>query len=240
MNLPPEKLVAHAGGAWNRQTYTNSLEALNQNYDMGFRLFEVDLSLTTDNALVLLHDWNKTLKTLYKSSSGRLSHSDFMELETRKGWRQLDLDGLCHWMKKHPDALVITDVKEENVAGLAMVARSCPGLLASIIPQIYSPREYQSVRELGFEHIIFTLYRSKLSNEAILEFVERTSLYGITMPVPRALKKGFAQRLTEKGARVFVHTVNSTKKINELHESGIWGFYTDFIPPFNGHSYKGR
>jgi glycerophosphoryl diester phosphodiesterase len=37
-------LIAHAGGAINQQTYTNSLEALNANYAKGFRFFEIDLS----------------------------------------------------------------------------------------------------------------------------------------------------------------------------------------------------
>ena len=53
--------IAHAGGQFNGATYTNSLEALDQNYEAGFRAFEIDLSFTSDGELVCLHDWGRVL-----------------------------------------------------------------------------------------------------------------------------------------------------------------------------------
>lgn len=48
-------LIAHAGGAINGHTYTNSKEALQDALDNGFRYIELDLYETTDNNVVCLH-----------------------------------------------------------------------------------------------------------------------------------------------------------------------------------------
>lgn len=57
------RLVAHAGGAIREKEYntfyTNSLEALQQNYSLGHRLFEMDFYLTSDKKLAAVHDWNQ-------------------------------------------------------------------------------------------------------------------------------------------------------------------------------------
>ena len=46
------RLIAHAGGTVREKEYntkyTNSLEALRQNYNLGHRLFEMDFNLTSD------------------------------------------------------------------------------------------------------------------------------------------------------------------------------------------------
>ncbi len=48
-------LIAHAGGAINGHTYTNSKEALQDALDNGFRYIELDLYETTDSNVVCLH-----------------------------------------------------------------------------------------------------------------------------------------------------------------------------------------
>ena len=57
------RLVAHAGGAIREKEYntfyTNSLEALQQNYSLGHRLFEIDFYLTSDKKLAAVHDWHQ-------------------------------------------------------------------------------------------------------------------------------------------------------------------------------------
>lgn len=54
------RLIAHAGGTVREKEYntkyTNSLEALRQNYNLGHRLFEMDFNLTSDKKLAAVHD----------------------------------------------------------------------------------------------------------------------------------------------------------------------------------------
>ena len=68
------------------------------------------------------------------------------------------------WLRAHPDAVLITDFKRRNVEGLAAIA---PDLRARILPQIYSPDELAPVRRLGFDRVIFTAYRSPLTDDQL-------------------------------------------------------------------------
>ena len=47
-----EHFIAHAGGAIDGITYTNSLEALDLSYSKGCKLFELDLVLTSDDKII--------------------------------------------------------------------------------------------------------------------------------------------------------------------------------------------
>src|ERR1039458_4726270 len=60
--VPPveARMVAHAGGAVRGETYTNSRDALDQHYAMGYRVFELDFDWTSDGHLVISHDWKLT------------------------------------------------------------------------------------------------------------------------------------------------------------------------------------
>lgn len=50
-------VIAHAGGGIDGHIYTDSLEAINNSYDNGARLFDIDLRFTSDIEIVLRHDW---------------------------------------------------------------------------------------------------------------------------------------------------------------------------------------
>ena len=66
------------------------------------------------------------------------------------------------WFADHPQAFLVTDVKERNLDALEHIGSNYPQFLTRIIPQIYQPSEYTIVRELGFEKIIWTLYKLSL------------------------------------------------------------------------------
>ena len=53
--LSPSHLIAHAGGAIDGHTYTNSKEALINALDKGFTYIELDLYETSDSNVVCLH-----------------------------------------------------------------------------------------------------------------------------------------------------------------------------------------
>lgn len=57
-----DKLIAHAGGSINGITRTNSLEVLNHNDQLGFKIFELDILKTSDNVYVAAHDWESWKK----------------------------------------------------------------------------------------------------------------------------------------------------------------------------------
>ena len=70
---PPPQLIAHGGGiiirvdGKDKRVYsTNSIEALQRNYDEGYSLFEMDFQWTSDNHLVAIHDWGTSWRAYYE------------------------------------------------------------------------------------------------------------------------------------------------------------------------------
>ena len=53
------ELIAHAGGEIEGHIYTNSLEAIKQSIERGYKYIEIDLALTADSVLVAVHDWEE-------------------------------------------------------------------------------------------------------------------------------------------------------------------------------------
>jgi len=81
--------------------------------------------------------------------------------------------------------------------------------LDKFIPQIYFKNEYDEVKKLGFNKIIFTLYKvPNLSNEQIITDIKKMDLFAITMD-PARLRKGLVKQLHNKNFIIYVYTVNS-------------------------------
>ena len=223
-------VIAHAGGAVGGQTYSNSLEALQQSWDSGCRFFELDIQWTSDGRLVLLHDWNAAAARIFGGDFGDnwRSRETFLQTPRLDGLTSLDLDGLVSWLEAHPDAVVVTDVKWENLQALARLRSEVPGAENRLIPQIYGFPEYVRVRELGFERIILTLYRSPAPDHEVADFARSVPLFAVTMPLARAFG-GLPSVLDESGIASLVHTVNSPRNARRLAELGVDGIYTDSL-----------
>lgn len=226
--------IAHAGGAIDGKTYTNSIEALDANYAAGFRFFEIDLIFTRDDKLVALHDWDDNFRNLF----GRGLAPPLTEAEFRRavaagvpGYHVPVLEELLDWLAAHPDALLVTDVKDRNVEALALIAKRRPGLRARIIPQIYRPDEYEPVRGLGYDSIIWTLYRHPVGDFAVVRQLSRMAPFAVAMPSSRARQGSLAPHLARLGVPVLVHTVNDPNGLRELKRLSVTEVFTDFLPP---------
>ncbi len=225
-----QPLVAHGGGAIYGYRYTNSLEALNSSYDNGFRLIELDFSWTKDERPVLIHDWDKMSRRLFMDMGGSLTLEEFKSRPTFQDLTLMDLYDLSQWLVEHPDAFIITDVKESNTRALAWIRHYYPEMAEQIIPQIYSFDEYERVKNFGYKHIILTLYRSNETDEEILNFAEKNPLFAVTIPAERDLSS-LPKELKALDIPVYAHTVNDLYVYEELQDLGVYGIYTDYFQP---------
>jgi len=229
-DLPP-RLIAHSGGIGNHHTYTNSLEALDNSLARGFGAIEVDLSWTSDQHLVLIHDWGHEFEKLFGRSPGRLTLAEFRSIPSAQGLSHLSLDDLADWLLENPDVLVITDIKEKNIDGLRLIAEKYPKHRRRFVPQIYRPDSYSRVRELGYDQLVFSLYRTNLPDRQVIDFATKNPLFGVTMPARRAMDGTLPAELAAIGVRVFAHTVNDHPTADSLQSKGVYGVYTDWLTP---------
>lgn len=231
-NLP---IIAHAGGGIDHNTYTNSIEALNNNYDKGFRLFELDFSWTRDKQLVCIHDWKDHAETVFGFKPDIIpSREEFVNLvKTHSNYKNCTLDSLTEWLADHPDARIVTDIKEDNIPGLEYICSLDENCNRHFIPQIYHPNQYESAKLLGFDDIILTLYRipkREFLNKSFLRTVSSLDLFAITMHhliVPLLARK----LKISANHRIYAHTVNDESRLSRLLLIGADNIYTDFISP---------
>ncbi len=158
-------MILHAGGVTPEGvTGSNSLEALEHSYENGFRLLELDFSWTCDGELVCVHDWNAFYGRILDTDSPTLAQFEAVR-DSTYGFTSLTLDHLIAWLREHPGVSIVTDIKEDCAAGAALIAQRCPDLRSRFIIQIYHPEEYDQVADLGFEHIILTVYQMSWSEK---------------------------------------------------------------------------
>lgn len=205
-------MILHAGGVTPEGvTGSNSLEALEHSYENGFRLLELDFSWTCDGELVCVHDWNAFYGRILDTDSPTLAQFEAVR-DSTYGFTSLTLDHLIAWLREHPGVSIVTDIKEDCAAGAALIAQRCPDLRSRFIIQIYHPEEYDQVADLGFEHIILTVYQMSWSEKqdtaALVRFAAEHPLEGITFPVELADTPGYVEALLEAQVPLFVHTVN--------------------------------
>jgi glycerophosphoryl diester phosphodiesterase len=230
------KRIAHAGGAINSATYTNSREALLHNLERGFEDFELDFIWTSDRRLVTLHDWDGNAQRAFNHPV-----TEPPDLATFQAWLEkaspyppMTLAALAQLMEEQPSIRVITDVKQHNLEALRIIHRELPDASGRVIPQIYTPQEYAEVKAIGYQQVIWTLYRYPGSNDQVLAELgamnlKKMELYAVTLTAERA-RDGLAQAIRAQGIPVYAHTINTVPELLLLQEQyAVTDVYTDVL-----------
>ena len=235
--------IAHAGGIVEGKYVTNSFDALNLNIQKGFAYFELDFNFTSDGQLACIHDWDKSFE--------RQFGFPLISLPTLKEFKRLvknsarfdmcTLDRLIPWLNEHPTAKIVTDVKGRgnNIRALRIMAEKIPDFGNRIIPQIYHPESYSIAKDMGYEQVIWTLYRYKGSNDDVIKWVDQfNGPFAITMPEYRATSP-LPMLLARKHIPTYVHTINKREQANVLlNRFSVTELYTDSLYPGTSLAYS--
>ncbi len=222
-------LIAHAGGAIYGYRLTNSLEALEEAYGNGFRVFELDFQVTSDGKYVLLHDWESMAGRML-FGEGKMTLEEFKSAEKFASLTLLCLDELLNWLSDHGDCYIVTDGKCGNEPFLSELYEISGSLSERFIPQAYTYDEYKMAKNIGFERVILTLYGMNDNEEGLLSFAERERPWAMTIP-KEVLTETLVSRLAELGIFTYAHTVNDLSFFEEWREYGLYGIYTDYFIP---------
>ncbi|MFY0603354.1 MAG: sulfatase-like hydrolase/transferase [Flavobacteriaceae bacterium] len=103
------RFIAHAGGKIGNYTYTNSLEALNNSYKNGIRLFELDIIKTKDGKFVAAHDWDHWAEITNYKGAIPVTSETFLKQSIRGKYTPMDINLINQWFLEHPDAILVTD-----------------------------------------------------------------------------------------------------------------------------------
>ena len=238
--LTDNRYIIHAGGYIEDDgklfSYTNSREALKNCYDSGNRISEFDLMITVDDQIVCAHDsedgvtWAHNVKNAGTPNCPPTLEA-FINAKYDDCLSTMSFEDLAVFMKDHPDFYVVTDVKDDNEGVCRLIKSSHPELMNNFIIQIYHEDEYDRIKDLGFNNIIYTLYRAtdeELVADRLKAFTDRTKLSGITFwtDFPTQYQENF-EMLKGSGIPLFAHTVNDEGEMKKFIDMGISGLYTD-------------
>lgn len=227
------RAIAHAGGAVQGDTVTNSKEAVEQAIANGYQYIELDMALTTDGKIAMIHDWESSASYyLGLGPNKAVSFEKYQQCKVLNKYTPLTMEALAKILQNNPQVRIITDTKEDNLAVLTAIKKQYPQIVKQIIPQIYQYKEYETVKQLGYDKIILTMY--KMSNERngarIARFVQEHDIYAVTMS-EELMNTGLAKTLQSYGIAVYMHTINNLSQTVKALNAGAYGIYTDTLLP---------
>lgn len=225
-NWTDYNLVAHALGGIDGHRYTNSMEGFKLAYENGFRVFEIDFMLTSDERLVALHHWDDK----------PITYDEFMSTKVEDEYTPLDVAGVYDLFSQHEDAYLVLDLKagdddEKRLMYEIITEIFDDDVLDRTIPQLQFESDLMLVREYyDFEDFKYTLYRTDATDPEVIEFAKENGITAVVMSKKRHNDE-LVRELAEHGILTYVHTINDGDVIREFWAAGVHGIYTDFAVP---------
>ncbi len=239
----PFLIIAHRGGAglWPE----NTLYALQQAAELGADLSEIDLHMSRDGVLVVIHD-----ETLERTTNGQGRVQDFTFAALKK------FDAGYHWTQDGghtfpfrgqgltiPSLVEVFDALPEKPFNIE-IKQSTPPLLAALRDVIHKYAKTQRILVSAFNPRVMKVFRrlcprvataahddeirqlAKMSRFCLENFL---NLKADRLEVPYSIVKTRLIHAAHKlGKRIDVWTVNETKVMQSLIDWGVDGILTDF------------
>ena len=244
------RLVAHAGGAIREKEYntfyTKSLEALQQNYSLGHRLFEMDFYLTSDKKLAAVHDWHQfgNKDDVALSSDEWKKFKAYGSPETPSRFTTMLIGDVLDQMVINKDMVLITDTKSMEIPKEDMIIqfqdivseakKRDKELLDRVIPQVYNQDMFGEIEAIyPFQHVIYTLYSSPDSAEEVLDFISKhKEIEAVTISfADYRFNPDFINEVHRLGKRIYIHTIQTYNELTNYANVNVDGFYTGLLTP---------
>ncbi len=229
-----DRYIAHAGGEIDGLKYTNSLEALNYNYAQGFRLFELDISETTDGQFVATHDWNYWKKETNYQGEVPVALSEFKKHKIRSKYTTLNMSAINRWFSGHSDAILVTDkINAPKEFAKQFVDKS------RLVMELFSLNAVAEALQNDISPLLSEKAISEIEGDVVSYLIDnKISHVGLSRRnIPN--KKDFLKKCRENNIRVYAYHVNFDTGKDERYvfenEIGIvYGMYADkWLPEFN-------
>lgn len=211
---------------------SNSKEGLMQCIDAGCEVVELDFSFTADGELACIHNWHKEYSADIENDVP-LMLEDFLKTEIYVNFTPMWLEDAAEYLRQNEGLYIVADIKDDLLTALEKIAQTCPDLKNRFVVQIYEEEQYDAVREMGFEYVIFTLYRldwaGKTDWRALGRFADKHPLIGFTFSYELCSVEGYVEGMLKSGVPLYIHTVNGEEEQQKYFDMGISGIYTDDV-----------
>lgn len=220
-------LIAHAGGGINGLKYTNSLEAMEQSIEHGFKMIELDLLISSDGRIVAVHDWKSFHEMTNSNNTGSISYKEFESKIIYDKYKTLNISTAIDVLDEN-DVVLVTD----KIKNLALLSKYIINKDKSII-EVFSIDKYNEAIELGFNNVALNI---DLNTLFILEWIDLNKIRAVTYRGDNLGSLGSeykkAIELSNMGVSSMIYSTNDLD-LDGIKASGIGNFalYVDFVLP---------
>ncbi len=219
------KYIAHAGGKIGNYTYTNSLEALNNSYQNGLRLFELDIIKTKDEKFVAAHDWEHWSEITNYKGDLPLTKDEFLKHAIRAKYTPMDMDSINQWFLEHPDAILVTDkvnTPKEFSEQFVDTKR--------LIMELFSWKAVKEAVGIGVTPIVSQNVLEDLGNNAVEKLKKNDITHVAISRTFIAENTKLLKQLKANNIKVYAFHLNSEKNedyVVKYEMDFIYGIYAD-------------
>jgi len=243
--LQKDTFIAHAGGNINNHIYTNSLEALETNYSLGARYFELDLLLTSDNKIVAVHDWHSWKKRTKYNGIIPPTLKDFLDFRIDNKFSPLSANDILDWFINHPDATLVTDKLDDAM----LIKKTFNKIQHNLIVELFTEQSIDKALSNNFSRILISekvVFRNKFSKNFLNYLLSQKNIpYGFAVAKEAIYENPeFFKEAKSLGFKTYVYNINEEFNnyvldspslerdvICDLHNY-ISGIYADMIPQY--------
>lgn len=234
------RVITHALGGIDGKTYTNSIDALDYNYQQGKRVFEADFNYTSDGKIILTHDFQETEDNLIDFPDGYVpSYEEFMNNRIYYKYHPSDAQQLLTYMSEHYDMYLVTDIKYEDPATITSILSelvsmakeaNMESVLDRLIIQFYSEQNYYDIQTIyPFKNYIYSLYAEVNKDfEAVKNFCLANNVTVVLMKSSWVKDETTLSVFNENNIKVYVYTLNNLTNIFNRKSQGVYGFVSDY------------
>ncbi len=237
------QLIAASLGSIADYHGTNSKEAFTNSYKRGIRVFEADISMTSDNVPVVVKDWREFRKMAgLEDSKQALAEETFRSVSLYDKYTPLSFADLCKLLVAYPDTYLILNtetidadgVKTLYAALLQDAGRFDTKLMDRLIPEIYSIEMGDVVLgQNNWKSAIFNFSRTSetLSEKTIVKYALNKGIRCFASD--RAYSDEYMLEAIHRfGGKMFLQYYDEMETVEALQKTkGIDGVFTNSLIP---------
>ncbi len=222
------KVIAHRGAGY--EFDENTVEGCKQSYERGIRGYEVDVRLTKDGHMVLMHDNDVSRTTNGTGKVEEMTLADTRTLKTKSGAAVPTIEDLFTFFKDKPDVYLMlemktTDAKAYPDATIEPYCRQLHDTAKRMLPPGTFCFISFDIRALGAIHRIsadaFTGYLSGKAptEEMMIAEAKQLGCGRLSVPVDLTTRQ-MARKIKESGLQLSLYPM---KKQEDADLAVLWG-----------------
>ncbi|MBR5475635.1 MAG: hypothetical protein IKV17_02295 [Bacteroidaceae bacterium] len=228
------KIIAHAAGGIDGDIYTNSLEALTNSIEAGYKYIEFDLLFTADSVLVATHSWEEynTLCGQPQKGDSAPTLSAFLSQRIMGKYTPLTAQQINSIFESDSTLFLVTD----KTSSPDIIKEYFPNIKERTIVEAFSYEDYTELNRQGYHKVLYSCLAHDITEGIVKHIILHHFFKGEKIEWLSLHTSAFDHHLF-KLIDIFSHykaalfTVNDKEIVPQKHRKNIEYIYTDNIIP---------